>query len=135
MSIIERYHTFLHEQDIRVIEELTDELISSPYNIEITFDHCYDDLVLLNVTEDTDTSIEITNIFNGLIINKHNIKIKVNFNMKKITNKTYFTLKLLIMSGKVQCNKFRCNEYYCTENFHFSIFTENNVIRLFYTFL
>ena len=52
-------------------------------------------------------------------INKNNIKIKVNFNMKKVTNKTYFTLKILVMSGKSQCNKFRCRDYYCIENFHY----------------
>ena len=52
-------------------------------------------------------------------INKYNIKIKVNFNMKKVINKVYFTLKILVMSGKLPCNSFRCHEYYCVDKFHF----------------
>ena len=52
-------------------------------------------------------------------INKHNVKIKVNFNMNKGINKIYFTFKILLMTGKIQCNNFRCREYYCVDKLHY----------------
>ena len=52
-------------------------------------------------------------------INKYDIKLKIIFSMKKVISKVYFTLKILVMSGKMPCNNFRCHEYYCVDKFHY----------------
>ena len=72
MNTIEKYNTFLQENDIRTFEELYYELDEGSYcEIEISIDG---DLAMISVISEEEPGKDITTIFNGLIINKLDIK-------------------------------------------------------------
>ena len=73
-TVLQKYHTFLEEKDITEYSELIIELIDEPYYLHISSDQKYSDLVLFNITDETDLELDITNIFDGLIVSKINIK-------------------------------------------------------------
>jgi len=73
-NILEQYHAFLDEKEINNIQDLIFELICEQHLIIPIEDEKYPELLMLCVSEDTDLDIEINHIFNGLIINKNNIR-------------------------------------------------------------
>ena len=115
--VTERFHAFLEEQEIYSFDDLLIILITEPYCIEITENSKYPDLVMLNVTEDTDMSIEITNIFNGLIISK------VYYN-----NIICYSGNVIEFLGEDDLNRFNFN----LKNLKFHLIGDGETIRLFY---
>ena len=73
-NVLQRYHDFLQEKEIYDFADLIIELVGEPYLIIPSMNDKYTDLIMLNVSEETDLNEDITDIFDGLIINKLNIK-------------------------------------------------------------
>ena len=74
-SITQEYNAFLDENNIEIFEDLVSILNNEPYNLEVSLSDKYNDLVLFNITENTNLDIDITRIFDSIIINLLNNEI------------------------------------------------------------
>lgn len=74
VNILQQYHAFLDEKQINDIQDLILELVCEPHSIILIEDEKYPELLMLNISDDTDLDVEINHIFNGIIINKDNIR-------------------------------------------------------------
>ena len=73
-TVLEKYHDFLQEEDIQDYPELLCVLLEEPYYLHISTDIKHDDLIIFNITEETNLDIDIVHIFDGLIISKIDIR-------------------------------------------------------------